>query len=142
MDTANLGAGARLVWELFEIGWNRRDPSIADRLCSETCSLHFGAIDLRMRSPQALAVPLRWVAAFPDIHFELLDAVEAEGRVALRLAFGGTHEGPFQGFPATHREIRVTQMVFARVEAGRVVELWEDYDALGMWQQLGRKLPD
>jgi len=129
-----------VVWELFDLGWNHQDYAVVDRICTDDCRLHFGPIELLMRSPQAKAVPERWVSAFPDFRFELLDAIEHGDTVALRLSFHGTHLGTFQGYPATQRTMQATQMIFARIESGRVKELWEDYDALGIWQQLGRKL--
>jgi predicted ester cyclase len=140
MDPSQLTPGAKQVWELFDVGWNERDYTVSDRTCADDCRFHFGDTEFLMRSPQAQSIPARWIAAFPDFKFELLDAVEQGDTVALRLRFSGTQRGPFLGTPPTERPMRATQMVFARIEGGKIKELWEDFDALGMWQQLGRTL--
>ena len=48
----------------------------------------------------------------------------------------GTHNGTFQGIPATGRTIRLTGIDILRVADGRVVERWASSDELGLLQQL------
>ena len=67
-----------------------------------------------------------------------VEAQVAEGdRVANQLVMRGTHQGPFQGIPATGRAVTVTGNNLMRIEAGQIQELWGYLDALGMMQQLG-----
>ncbi len=79
--------------------------------------------------------------AFPDARFTVEDMV-AEGEVvAARLTMRGTHQGELNGIPPTGREVVVTGMSFERVVDGRIVEGWNENDALGMLGQIGALPP-
>jgi len=47
------------------------------------------------------------------------------------------HEGHSLGFAATNREVEFTGMTFARVRDGQIVEAWNNFDFMSMFQQLG-----
>ena len=75
--------------------------------------------------------------AFPDIVIQI-DAIVAEGDiVAARWSGTGTHQGDGLGFPATGRRAHFNGMVFVRVADGKLVEGWNNFDQLGLLQQLG-----
>ncbi len=62
----------------------------------------------------------------------------AEGdRVAVRWTARGTQTGEMMEIPATGKPTTVTGMFFNRLAAGKIVEGWGNFDALGMLQQLG-----
>jgi len=44
------------------------------------------------------------------------------------------------GIAPTGNKISVSQTAIIRFENGKIVEVWEDFDALGMYQQLGFEL--
>lgn len=75
--------------------------------------------------------------AFPDARFTVEDMVAEGDRVAARLTMRGTHLGPLNGVPPTGRAVVVSGMSLERVENGRIVEGWNENDALGLLQQLG-----
>ena len=78
--------------------------------------------------------------AFPDITFSIEELIAVEDRVISRFIVRGTHTGEFQGIPATGNKIEVSAIVIARIENGKIVENKEEYDLLGMMQQLGMEL--
>ena len=41
------------------------------------------------------------------------------------------------GFPATQKRVQFTGMGFVRIVDGKLVEAWNNFDQLGMFQQLG-----
>ena len=43
----------------------------------------------------------------------------------------------FMGIPATGQRIKVEGMNFYRLKAGRVTDVWTQFDAVAMMQQLG-----
>src|SRR5919199_401331 len=68
--------------------------------------------------------------AFPDWRSELEELVAEGDRVARRWAGHGTHQGDFQGIPATGRRVAVPGTVFYRIAAGKIVEFRGQFDRL------------
>jgi steroid delta-isomerase-like uncharacterized protein len=61
------------------------------------------------------AYALGLVAAFPDLRFELVStALTDDGAVSAQWIMRGTNDGPFQGLPATGREIALPGADFIR----------------------------
>jgi steroid delta-isomerase-like uncharacterized protein len=75
--------------------------------------------------------------AFPDWHSQLEELVAEDDRVAERWIGRGTHQGDFQGIPATGRQVAVPGTVFYRIAAGRIVEFRGQFDRMSMLEQLG-----
>ena len=75
--------------------------------------------------------------AFPDFEATVEDVVTEGETVAMRVTLSGTHEGEFMGIEPTGESFRVGNMVFTRVEDGRIVERWIQPDTLGMLVQIG-----
>lgn len=75
-------------------------------------------------------------AAFAE--YELIaDHMVVEGSVvALRGAFRGRHSGTFAGIPATGRVVSAPLMIFYRIESGRIVEHWLQFDGAAVVAQL------
>jgi predicted ester cyclase len=57
--------------------------------------------------------------------------------VAVNLIGRGTHQGTFQGVPPTGRRWAATCSAFYRVEDGRIVDSWLNWDVLGILDQVG-----
>ncbi len=76
-------------------------------------------------------------SAFPDLHLTIEDMIAEGDKVVMRSTWSGTHEGEFMGIPATGRQVTVSAIDITRVADGRLVEHWEQFDALGLMQQLG-----
>ena len=74
--------------------------------------------------------------AFPDLEAQVDDLVAADDKVALRLTLGGTHQGEFQGIPATGRTIRYVSHEFYRVRDGLFAEEWICSDMASLFRQL------
>jgi predicted ester cyclase len=74
-----------------------------------------------------------------------VDEMMAEGdRVMVRWSFHGTHQAEFHGLPPTGRQVTYSGINIFRVAGGRIAEIWDIYDRLWLWQQLGvlPPLPD
>jgi len=74
--------------------------------------------------------------AFPDLEAHVDDLVAAGDKVAIRVRFRGTHEGEFQGIPATGRTIEYVSHEFYRVENGVFAEEWICSDMATLLRQL------
>jgi predicted ester cyclase len=76
-------------------------------------------------------------SAFPDGRITV-DAQLADGdRVVSRWTAQGTHRGKLMGIAPTGREVTTHGITISRISAGKVVESWSNWDALGMLVQLG-----
>lgn len=81
-----------------------------------------------------------WAAAhagLASLRHEIQDLVVDGGLVAVRVVVTGRHHGHFLGIAPTGRQVRVDQALFARVDDGRIVEMWEVVDTGTGLQQLG-----
>ncbi len=76
--------------------------------------------------------------AFPDFHSTIDDQIAEGDKVATRWTMRGTHQGEFRGIAPTGKQITVTGIgIFRFSDEGKVVESWDNFDQLGMMQQLG-----
>ncbi len=78
--------------------------------------------------------------AFPDVTFSIEELIAAEDRVISRFIIRGTHEGEFQGIPATGNKMEHSGIMIIRIENGKIVEEKEEVDRLGVMIQLGMEL--
>lgn len=80
-------------------------------------------------------------SAFPDFHTTIEDQIAEDDKVVTRWTMRGTHEGEFRGIAPTGKQISVTGIGIFRFSDGKVVESWDNFDQLGMMQQLGAVPP-
>jgi len=78
--------------------------------------------------------------AFPDAAHTVDNVIAEKDKVAFRATSKGMQQGEFMGIQPNDNEINVTFAGFWRVQDGKIVEWWSEYDALGMMQQLGMEL--
>jgi steroid delta-isomerase-like uncharacterized protein len=76
-------------------------------------------------------------SAFPDAELKTDDQIAEGDKVVSRWTGRGTHQGDFAGIPATGRQTTVTGITIDRIEGGRIVESWNEFNQLGLLQQLG-----
>lgn len=83
----------------------------------------------------------QWVGifhkAFPDADGGVDQVVVEGNKVAVRFVGTGTHQGDLFGIPPTGKPIKSTGINIFRIEAGKIVEHWNNADDLGVLQQLG-----
>lgn len=72
-----------------------------------------------------------------ELKHDIVAELHSGDLAAARVRVSGIHRGPFLGAPATGNRIEVDQALFARIVAGRIVELWEVVDTGSGLRQLG-----
>ena len=75
-------------------------------------------------------------AAFPDLRVRIDDLIAEEDKVAARLLFSGTHQGPFRDFAPTGRPVSFGAIRIYQLADGKVTGSWAYQDSLGLVQQL------
>jgi predicted ester cyclase len=53
----------------------------------------------------------------------------------------GTHKGPFLGMQPTNRPCTVSGTSISRMEGGKLVEHWADWNVMTLMEQLGVSAP-
>jgi predicted ester cyclase len=77
-------------------------------------------------------------SAFPDLTCTIEDQLAEGDKVATRFRAHGTHQGETEELgPPTGNRVEITGVTIERFSEGKVVESWDNFDALGMMQQLG-----
>jgi steroid delta-isomerase-like uncharacterized protein len=122
----------------FEEVWNQQKPAVLDQIFAK------GAIDHDPANPSLPVGPdgqkqlfTKYNAAFPDSRFTV-DAIIAEGNLlAVRWSVRGTHQGTLEGLAATKKQVNLTGTTTMRIVSGKIAEMWNNWDALGLLQQLG-----
>lgn len=133
-----LDANKQLVVRFYDQLWNRGNLGAADELVADDYVRH----DLRRGDAPPgpagqKAVAQRFRAAFPDLRLEV-EALVAEGDlVVARWAISGTHSGAWGDVAPTGRNVRFTGVNFFRVADGKIAEIWNVRDDLGLREQLG-----
>lgn len=91
----------------------------------------------RFVADSSLAAHIQQVeAAFPAYELIADDLIAERNMVALRGTFSGVHRGPFAGIEPTGRSVSAPLMIVYRIEDGRIVEHWLQFDAAGLVAQL------
>jgi steroid delta-isomerase-like uncharacterized protein len=75
--------------------------------------------------------------AFPDLSFTVDDQVAEGDRVATRWTGTGTMKGELMGLEPNGKQSTVTGIAIDRIENGKVVETWGNWDTLGLMQNIG-----
>ena len=90
------------------------------------------------RGPEDVKQFLRqYREAFPDLEITIEEQIAEGDKVVTRWASRGIHQGEFRGIAPTSNEVRLTGIGIFRFSEGKVVESWDNFDQLGMLQQLG-----
>ena len=128
-------ANKELARRFFEEIWNQGDEAAIDRyipLDAKGNDPDFGSGREGFKRQWR-----QWRAAFPDLHFEIVDLLAEGDKVLTRWVLSGTHRGEFHGIAPTGKAIRVEGMSLDRIEDGLVAEGFDGWDALGLRRQLG-----
>ncbi len=127
-----------LVRRFYEEVWNRGNLSVADDIFAADYARH----DLRpgnaLPGPagqKKIAADFR--AAFPDLHMMIDLIIAEENLVVARWTTEGTNTGQWGNVPPTGKHARFSGVNIFRIVQGKVVELWNHRDDLGVMQQLG-----
>jgi steroid delta-isomerase-like uncharacterized protein len=127
-----------LVHRWFEEVWNKgRADAIDEMFAADGIAHGLGDPGVEARGPavfKPFAEKLR--GAFPDINFTVEDTIASGDKVAARWSAQMTHKGDHLGLPATGRRASITGMSIVRIKDGKIVEAWNNWDLMGLMQQL------
>jgi steroid delta-isomerase-like uncharacterized protein len=76
-------------------------------------------------------------SAFPDHHTTTYEEIVTPDRAVYRWITRGSHQGEMMGIPPSGKPIELRGMTILRIEDGKIHEVWENIDLLGLMQQMG-----
>lgn len=125
----------QLAKRWFEEVWNKgRREAIPEILAPDAEIRESGEI---VKGPEGF-YPFfdRMQAAFSDIHVTFQDAIAEADMVCLRWSCSMKHTGSGLGIAPTQKTLATTGMTMVRVANGRFVAGWQNWDMLGLMQQM------
>jgi predicted ester cyclase len=122
----------------FDEVWNRGNVDAADELMAPGGVLHGAAVGGESSlGLDEFKVQVRMVrGAIPDIRFDVVLFFEAGEHAAARLDVTGTLSGRGLGIEPTGRSFRITGIAIGRFRDGRVIEGWNNFDLLSLFEQV------
>jgi steroid delta-isomerase-like uncharacterized protein len=135
-DSSQAEANAELVRQSIE-ALNRGDTEKLLAVVAPDIAIHYAELPHPLQGRETWRHGFELMrSAFPDLEAVVEDLVAAADRVAIRVRFRATHQGEFQGIPATGRPIDYVSHEFYRVEEGLIAEEWICSDTASLFRQL------
>lgn len=126
------------VRQMYKELFTQEKLSLAEEMFTADYIDHEVPPGLPPRGPASMQqLVIMFHTAFPDIRFEVEEAIGEDETVAARVTWTGTHRGSFLGIAPTGRVVHQKQMHFMHFRDGKMVEHLALRDDLGLRQQLG-----
>jgi steroid delta-isomerase-like uncharacterized protein len=127
-----------LVRRQFEAIWNGGNLAVIDELYAPNYTNRDPANPDQAPGPAGFTQRVSlYRTALPDLHLTIEDQVAEGDKVVTRWTASGTHKGDLMGIPPTGKSASVTGMLISRIEGGKFVEEWVNWDTLGLLRQVG-----
>ena len=107
-------------------------------LVSDKCTIHdpvFPSLAAGVESLKRHIMTCR--NGFPDLRFTIEDTIAERNEVVLHWTGQGTHKGEFLGMPPTNKKATVSGTSIFRIDNGKIVEQWSDWNLMSLMEQLG-----
>jgi steroid delta-isomerase-like uncharacterized protein len=122
---------------LVQRSWEMDSPEDLDGFYPPDVVWHMPEQELR-GIEEARQYVSSFLGAFPDVTFSIEDLIAEGDKVVSRFTARGTHQGETEEFgPPTGRQLEQEGITIHRIEDGKIVEEWSQYDNLSILQQLG-----
>ncbi|MCA1636484.1 MAG: ester cyclase [Acidobacteria bacterium] len=130
-----------LIRRWFEEVWNKGRAEAIDELFAEDGVAHGLAGDGgdgELRGPAGFKPFFqRFRDAFPDVEVVVEDTIAEGDMVVARCSVRGRHQSDSLGFAATNQPVEFDGITIGRVRDGKIVEAWNNFDFMKMFQQCG-----
>ncbi len=83
----------------------------------------------------------KYKTAFPTKKVTIQDIFGVEDKVVVRWNCQGMHQGKLDDISASNEKINITGISIYRFANGKIVEIWQSWDRLGLFEQIGEVQP-
>ncbi|MCG6948980.1 MAG: ester cyclase [Acidobacteria bacterium] len=121
--------------------WNNGDLGLVDELYAPDFVWHvvdIGEDVVGTAAFKELVTDFR--TAFPDFHVTFDEVLVAGDKTVIRWTMTGTNTGPLQGLPPSGQPVQLQGVAISRAVDGKTTEVWQYYNQLSMFQQMGYTL--
>jgi steroid delta-isomerase-like uncharacterized protein len=141
MDANNNTATLAHRW--FEEVWNKGREEVIGEMLAPDARIH-GLKDDQGNElvGQAGFIPFfrSFRSAFPDINVLVEDTIQEGDKLVALCTVTGTHTGDGIGIAPTNKHVSFTGTTITIIKDGKLVEGWNHFDFLSLYQQLGLQL--
>jgi steroid delta-isomerase-like uncharacterized protein len=128
----------KIARKVMEECWNKGRTEVVDEVMSAACRFHDPVFPSLTSGAENFKEHIRTCRnAFPDLKFAIEDTIAERNEVVMHWTARGTHRGPFLGMPATEKTAAVSGTTICRIDKGKIVEEWTDWNLLTLMEQLG-----
>ena len=107
--------------------YNQRNITAVNELVADNC------VDRFKQSVSMFLI----LTAVPDFRISIEEIVAEADKVAVRSTLYGTHSASFLGIPASGRPITTNRIDVFRLEGGKIIESWQNWDNWNLMTQIG-----
>ena len=127
-----------IIYTLFDEVFTKGNLKKCKEIFSERLQFHDVAMD---KAFQGLAgyeeVEGLFQKAFPGKLARIDQLFSADDKVVVRWRCTGTHKGEFNGISPTNKKVDITGISIYRFSKEQIVEVWQSWDRLGLYEQIG-----
>jgi steroid delta-isomerase-like uncharacterized protein len=129
----------QLMRRWFQEVWNEgRIQTVYELISPDAVAMGQRGGETEIRGPEEFAKFVSEIrSAFRDIQVKVEDVFGTGDKVVLRWSGVMTHTGDALGLPASGRTVRIGGITIAQIADGKIVAGWDNWDQLGMLQQIG-----
>lgn len=118
--------------------WNEANPTIVDTVYAPEIVRHDCGLPEAIVSLENIKKYLtNFFNAFPDLSVTVDETIAIGNKLAQRWTLTGTNTGSMADMPPTGKNVQVTGVSIIHMVNGKAIEIWDFYNALDMYQQLG-----
>ena len=123
----------------FQEVWNEgRIQTVHDLIAPNAVVKGQRGADAEIRGPEEFVKFVNEIrGSFSEMKLTIEDILGADDKVVVRWSASMTHTGQALGFPPSGKSIRIGGISIARILNGKIVEGWDNWDQLGMLEQVG-----
>jgi predicted ester cyclase len=130
-------AEAAFINRWFDEVWNNKSEAAVDEMLAED-GIGYGLPGGDIRGPEAFKEYQRaLLSAYPDLRVIVEDTVVEGDKIVARCRVTGVHQGEGLGLAPTNQPVEFTGVCILRVKDGKIVEAWNEFNFMTMYQQLG-----
>ncbi len=119
----------------FDEVWNHGRREAIAEMMTPACIIHDGETD--SAGPDGF-YPFfdRMNGSFSQIQVTVEDTIAEGDAACIRWSCSAKHTGEGLGIPPTGKTVHFTGITILRAASGKVVEAWQNWDMLGMMEQI------